>query len=82
MTSGRGRQAAAENQLHLALDSIEEAGRLVDQAAQVLSRVEGMIPEWRNLGSISGRLTWAWFAVCAGANRLRRKGCLELRHRK
>lgn len=77
LTSDSHRQAAAEVRVHEALDSIQEAQRLIEQAAHALSSLDGMIPEWRNVGSISDRLTQAWYAVSAGANRLRRNGRLK-----
>lgn len=79
MTSDR--QAAAETRVQVALDSIQEAHRLIEQATQALSRVDGMIPEWRSAGSVSGRLMQTWYAVAAGANRLRRKAHLQTRDR-
>lgn len=80
MTSDCDRQAAAEIRVQLALNSIQEAQRLIEQATQALSGVEGMIPEWRRVGFLSDRLRQTWYAVSAGANRLRRKGRLESRH--
>lgn len=41
-----------------------------------------MTPEWSNLASVSDRLTQTWFAVSAGANRLRGKGRLKSRELK
>ena len=82
MTPDRDRQATAEIRVQVALDSIQEALRLIELATQALSRVDGMIPESRNLGSLSDRLTETWYAVSAGANRLRRKGHLALADRK
>jgi len=82
MSSDRDRQAPAEIRVQLALDSIQEAQRLVEHATQTLSRVDGMIPESKNLGSLSDRLTQAWYAVRAGVNRLRRKRHLALADRK
>lgn len=74
MTSDRDRQATTEIRVQVALDSIQEALRLTEQATQALSRVDGMIPEWRRVGSLSDQLRLTWYAVSAGANRLRRKG--------
>ena len=78
MTPDCERQAAAEIRVQVALDSIQEAQRLIEQATQALSRVDGMIPEWRRVGSIFEQLTQIWHAVGAGANRLRRKGPLRV----
>ena len=78
MTSDRDRQAAAEIRVHLALDSIQEAQRLIEQATKALSRVDGMILEWRRVGSVYDRLRQTWYAVSAGANRLRRNGRLHV----
>jgi hypothetical protein len=73
MTPDRDRQATAEIRVQVALDSIQEALRLIELATQALSRVDGMIPESSRAGSISDHLAHTWFAVSAGANRLRRK---------
>lgn len=81
MSSDCDRQTAAEIRVQLALDSIQEAQRLVQLATQALSRVDGMIPESRSVGSVSDRLWQTWFAVCASANRLRRKRHLKSRDR-
>ena len=78
MTSDRDRQAAAEIRVQVALDAIQEAHRLLEQATQALSRVDGMILEWRSVGSLYDRLTQTWYAVCAGANRLRRNRRLRV----
>jgi len=67
------RQATAEIRVLLARDAIQQALRLIEKAAQALSRVDGMIPERRKVGSLSNQLGQAWFAVSAGANRLRRQ---------
>ena len=75
------RQAAPETHVQVALDSIQEAQRLTEQAAQALSQVDGMIHDSRRVGSVSDTLTQTWYAVSAGANRLRRKGRLESRDR-
>lgn len=77
MTCDRDRHAAAQIRVQVALDSIQEAQRLIQQAAQALSRVDGMIPQSRRVASVSGSLTQTWFAVSAGAIRLRCKGRLE-----
>jgi len=78
MMPDRDRQAAAEIRAKTALDSIDEALRLVEEATKALSRVDGMIPEWERLASLCDRLQQAWFAVSAGANRLRRRGQLQV----
>ena len=78
MMPDRDRQPAAEIRVKNALDSIEEALRLVEQATQALSRVDGMIPEWERLGSLCDRLQQTWYAVSAGANRLRHRGQLQV----
>jgi hypothetical protein len=81
MSSDCDRQTVAEIRVQLALDSIQEAQQLVQQPAQGLSRVDGMIPECRSVGSVSDRLWQTWFAVCASANRLRCKRHLKSRDR-
>ena len=78
MTSKRDREAAAAIRVQVALDSIQEAHRLVEHATQALSRVDGMILEWRRVGSVYDQLWQTWYAVSAGANRLRRNGRLRV----
>ncbi|MBI3456832.1 MAG: hypothetical protein HY002_13735 [Candidatus Rokubacteria bacterium] len=71
MTSDRERQAAAAIRVRIALDSIDEAQRLIEQAMQALSAVDAMKPERQKLACLSRRLIWTCFAVNAAANRLR-----------
>lgn len=78
MTHDRDRQAPAEIRIHVALDSIQEALRLLEQATQALSRVDRMIPLSSRVGSLSNQLSQTWFAVSAAANRLRRQGHLRV----
>lgn len=66
-------QTAAQVRIHLALDSIQAAHLLVEQATQALSRVDGMIPLRRRVVALSNLLTQTWYALRAAANRLRRK---------
>jgi len=73
MTSYRERQAAAAIRVRIALDSIDEAQRLIEQAMQALSPVDAMRPEHHKIACLSVRLTCTWFAVNAAANRLRRR---------
>ena len=75
MTSDPDRQAIAEIRIRMALDSLQQALELVERAAQALTRVGGMLPERRSVGSLSGQLGLTWLAVCAGA---RRKGHLRM----
>jgi len=70
MTSHRERHDAAAIRVKVALDSIQEAQRLIEQAMQALSAVAGMSSERKTLGCLSNRLTWTWFAVSAAAHRL------------
>jgi hypothetical protein len=72
MTSGRHRQAAAATRLRIALNSIDEAHRLIEQAVQALAGVDAMRPQQRKIARLAVRLTWTWFALKAAANRLRR----------
>lgn len=78
MTSDRDRQTAAEIRVHLALDSIQEAQELIEQATQALSRVDGMVPQRSRVVAVSDLLTQTWYALSAAANRLRRKGHLRV----
>ena len=71
IASNRQRQAAAAIRVTIALDSIDEAQRLIEQAMQALSTVDAMRPERQKLACLSRRLIWTWFALKAAANRLR-----------
>ena len=73
MTSGRQRKVAVATRVRIALDSIDEAHRLIEQAMQALSTVDAMKPEHQKIACLSVRLTWTWFAVNAAASRLRRR---------
>jgi hypothetical protein len=82
VTDHHDRRAVAEIRVQMALDSIQEARRLIEQAAQALAGVTGMIPACQRVGSIFDWLTQTWYSVSARANRLRCKGHLEARHRR
>ncbi|MGH7908474.1 MAG: hypothetical protein ACRENW_01340 [Thermodesulfobacteriota bacterium] len=72
MSSGGEKHAAAAIRIKVALDSIQEAQRLIEHAKKALSAVAGMSSERKRVGCLSQQLTWTWFAVSATANRLRR----------
>ncbi len=74
------RQAAAEARVEVALASIQEAQKRIDQAAQALCSMSGMVPEWRKLGALHDRVKRAWYAVRGKADRLSLKGRLLLDH--
>lgn len=65
------RPARAAIRLKLALDSIDEAQRLIEHAMQALCPVGAMRPERQKLVRLSRRLLWTWLALKAAANRLR-----------
>ena len=67
------RQPDPEIYVQRALDSIQEAERLVSQAVRTLAGVPGLKHEATTLADASGRLTRAWYAVRAAANRLLRQ---------
>lgn len=73
MTPERQAAAAAATRVRIALDSIDEAQRLIDQATQALSAIDAMRPEHHKIACLSVWLTWTWFAVKAADNRLRRR---------
>ena len=75
----RDRHAAAGTRIHVALDSIQEALRLTEQAAQLLAGVDEMSASQKRLDAVASQLRHTWFGVCATANRLRRNGRLQLR---
>jgi len=75
----RDRHAAAVTRIHVALDSIHEALRLTEQAAQSLAGVDEMGASQKSVDAIANQLGHTWFGVCATANRLRRNGRLQLR---
>lgn len=74
------RQAAAEARVEAALAAIQEAQTLIDQAAQALCSVSGMVPEWRKLGALHGQVKRGWYAVRGKADSLSLKGRLLLDH--
>jgi hypothetical protein len=57
------RVAAAKECVAVALDSIEEAQRFLDLAAQALCGVRGLAPEWRKVGALSDRVKSTWYTV-------------------
>lgn len=71
MTTDPDRQAMAEIRIRIAMDSLQQALELVEQAAHALTRVGGMLPERRKVGSLSEQLGLTWLAVCARARRKR-----------
>lgn len=76
-----GRKAAAEARLKAALDSVDEAQRLLEQAAQALCSVSGMVAEWRRVGKLYDQVRRTWYALAGKGGRLRRSGGLLLDHK-
>jgi hypothetical protein len=74
------RQAAAEARVEAALASIQEAQKLIDQAAQALCSVSGMVREWRKVSALHDQVKRAWYAVMGKADSLSLKGRLLLDH--
>jgi hypothetical protein len=73
-----GREAAAGARIAAALQHIEEAQRLLDEATQALCSVRGMVLEWRKVGTLTDHAHGAWYAVKRKADRLRHQGRLVL----
>ena len=74
----RARRQAAEIRVRVALRSIEDAQRLLDQACQALSSVGEMLMEWEKVGKACDRVKVSWHAVQRKAERLDRQGRLVL----
>lgn len=70
MNTDADRRTAAVTPMRVALDSIQEAQRLLEHASQALARVDGMTPERRRIASLADHLTQTWVAVAASANRI------------
>jgi hypothetical protein len=62
---------SADLRVAFALDSIQEAQRLIERARAALSSVEGMRPQSRAIAALAGTLTRTWFHTAATASRLR-----------
>lgn len=71
---------AADVRVRVALRSIEQAQRLLDQACQALSSVNGMLIEWQKVGKACDQAKVSWHAVQRKAERLGRQGRLALHH--
>ena len=74
------RKAAAEVRVKAALNLIERAQLLVGRACAALSSVEGMNPEWRQLGKRYDEVHGAWYRVQQKAASLRARQRLLLAH--
>jgi hypothetical protein len=76
----RLRRQAAEARVEAALASLENAQRLIEQAAQALSAVNGLGAEWRRVGALHDRVRRAWYDVQGRADSLLLKDKLLLDH--
>ena len=74
------RQAAAETRLVVALRSLLEAQRLIEEAALAVSSVSGMGREWRRLDALHERVKRAWYDVRGRSDTLSLKDRLLLDH--
>ncbi len=74
-----GNDRRAAERVEDALLRLQQAQVLVDQAAQALCRVSGMVYEWRKLGRLHGETKRTYYAISARADRLSAKGrlCLD-----
>jgi hypothetical protein len=77
---GPNRELGAEPRLRLALDSIQEARRLLDLAAHALSTIAGMRTQQSELGNRARQVHSTWYAVESRASWLRRHRRLVLDH--
>lgn len=76
----RASYRAADARVRVALRSIEDAQRLLDQACQALSSVNGMLLEWQKVGKACDQVKVSWHAVQRKAERLGRQGRLGIDH--
>ncbi len=74
------RRALAKMRVEVALESIEEAQRLVDLATQAISAVNGLAPECDRLAALCDHVKRTWCAVNEKAEGLHRRGKLTLDH--
>ena len=74
------RQAAAETRLVVALRSLLEAQRLIEEAALALESVSGMGREWRRLDALHERVKRTWYDVRGRSDTLSLKERLLLDH--
>jgi hypothetical protein len=73
------KERSAAERVEDALLRLQQAQALVDEAAQALCRVSGMVYEWRKLGRLQGETRRTYYAISARADRLSAKGrlCLD-----
>ena len=74
------RTAAAEARVLVAVGSLREAQRLLEEAAQALAAMSGMGAEGRRLNTLHERVTRAIYDVRGRADSLAPKGRLLLDH--
>jgi len=74
------RKAAAEVRVAVAVASLREAQRLIEEAAQALSAVDGLAREWRRLDALHEQVTRSFYDVRGRADTLALKGRLVLDH--
>jgi hypothetical protein len=74
------RQAAAETRLVVALRSLLEAQRLIEEAAVALESVSGMGREWRRLDALHEQVKRVWYDVRGRSDTLSLKDRLLLDH--
>ena len=70
------RRAAAEQRVDDALAHLDGVYSLLEDAAQALSRVEGMIPAWKALGVLQDHARRTRSKINAAATRLDKRGAL------
>ena len=74
------RKVAAEARVKAALDCIQEAQMLLGHACAALCSVQGMLPQWQEVGKRYDQVHCTWYWVEGKAARLRAKGGLLLDH--
>ena len=74
------RKTAAEVRVQAALGAIQEAQALVERAAQALSSVNGLCPEYEKLGRLYDQVHRTWYVVRDKADVVNRRGKLTLDH--
>jgi hypothetical protein len=80
LMSVTSRKAAAEVRVVVAVASLREAQRLIEEAAKALSGVNGLAREWRRLDKLHEQVTRAFYDVRGRADTLALKDRLVLDH--
>ncbi len=80
LTPVTSRKAAAEVRVAVAVASLREAQRLIEEAAQALAAVNGLAREWRRLDALHEQVTRSFYDVRGKVDSLALKDRLLLDH--